>query len=312
MQSATCPIRRRRAAGDLLGRLGWLPEPGEGDFLLAPTGIEPTGLDTFRAVPSQRCLLGKYPVTNAQFARFIKAGGYDDPTVWSETGWGWQTGDYDSQAESSLKDWLEQRPPALRHQPYWWADRKWNIPLYPVVGVSWFEAEAYARWLSRNQGQLLRWRDQQLTPISIPEANQNAKIEIRLPQEVEWAAAMGEREYPWGDDFDPTCLNCAESWRGGTSSESDSLQAQGLTAVTTFPTGLSRAGVWDGAGNVWEWMGNPYAPGGTEMALRGGSWYSNPRNARVAARPSIQPDYFYYVNGLRVVVAPILSPNGGS
>jgi hypothetical protein len=51
MQAAACPIRTRRDAGDLLGRLGWTPEPEAGDVLLAPAGYDPTGLDAFRYVP---------------------------------------------------------------------------------------------------------------------------------------------------------------------------------------------------------------------------------------------------------------------
>ena len=81
MQAAACPIRTRRDAGDLLGRLGWTPDPEEGDVLLAPAGYEPTGLDAFRPVPGMNVWMGKYPVTNRQFARFIAAGGYDRPGV---------------------------------------------------------------------------------------------------------------------------------------------------------------------------------------------------------------------------------------
>ena len=53
MQTAAYPIRTRRDAGDLLGRLGWTPEPEEGDVLLAPAGSDPTGLDAFRSVPGR-------------------------------------------------------------------------------------------------------------------------------------------------------------------------------------------------------------------------------------------------------------------
>jgi formylglycine-generating enzyme required for sulfatase activity/energy-coupling factor transporter ATP-binding protein EcfA2 len=306
MRSAAPPIRLRRDAGDLLGRLGWRPEPEGGDFLLAPAGYEPAGLDAFRPVPGRQVLLGKYPVTNLQFARFMEAGGYDNPAWWSETGWAWRTGGYDSQAPKELQAWLEGRPATERNRPYFWEDRKWNSPLYPVVGVSWFEAEAYGRWLSQKRGDLKRWPDGRVM---------TARVQIRLPIEEEWAAALGGRgEYPWGDDFDPTRLNCADSWAGRDLSddkdwsawfESESFQEAGLTAVTTFPQGVSRAGVWDGCGNVWEWMGNRYEPGGVTVTLRGGGWDDDQRNARVSSRAHVTPGGFYGYDGFRVVVAPV-------
>ena len=148
MQSAACPIRFRRDAGNLLGRLGWMPDPEPNDLLLAPAGYEPTGLDTFRFVPEVGVWLGKYPVTSYQFSRFLRDGGYDNPDFWSADGWVWRTGVYDSKAPQKYQDWLKNRPLEKRNQPYFWDDRQWNSPLYPVVGVTWFEAEAYCRWFT--------------------------------------------------------------------------------------------------------------------------------------------------------------------
>ena len=111
MHAAACPIRTRRDAGDLLGRLGWTPDPEEGDVLLAPAGYEPTGLDAFRPVPGMKVWMGKYPVTNRQFARFIEAGGYDRQECWSETGWTWRTGTYDSKAPKELRELAQQASP---------------------------------------------------------------------------------------------------------------------------------------------------------------------------------------------------------
>ena len=71
---------------------------------------------------------------------------------------------------------------------------KWNNPLAPVVGVSWFEAEAYCNWLSKELGK-----------------------PIRLPTEEEWERAARHtdgREYPWGEEFDRNRLNSAEFWGG--------------------------------------------------------------------------------------------------
>src|SRR5262249_47595594 len=61
MQATACPIRTRRNAGDILGRLGWTPAPDlqRGDLLLVPSGYEPTGLDAFRPIPGTGVWMGK-------------------------------------------------------------------------------------------------------------------------------------------------------------------------------------------------------------------------------------------------------------
>ena len=91
-------------------------------------------------------------------------------------------------------------------------------------------------------------------------------------------------------------------------------------AVGSFPDGASPYGCLDLAGNVWEWTLSlfkeyPYRPeDGREdlqadgnRALRGGSWDSDQRIARVSYRYSPHPDYFNYYVGFRLVVAPVLS-----
>jgi formylglycine-generating enzyme required for sulfatase activity len=316
MHAAACPIRTRRDAGDLLGRLGWTPAPQEGEVLLAPAGYELTGLDAFRPVPGVEVWMGKYPVTNRQFARFIAAGGYDCPEWWSKAGWDWRT--YDSRRMESILDLFDHRPPETRALPYWWGDRMWNNPLFPVVGITWFEAEAYARWLS-----------EQLRSASIcQDAHEvrrglvTGRLRVRLPTEAEWEAAIGSRSaYPWGTRSDRTRLNCAEGWAGRRFSretgwlswigpDAESWREASTTAVTTYSQGVSKRGVWDGSGNVWEWMANPYAPGHNEMALRDGAWVGSLRDARVSARNHGHPDNFSTAIGVRVVVGPVFLSSG--
>ncbi|MCP4685465.1 MAG: SUMF1/EgtB/PvdO family nonheme iron enzyme, partial [bacterium] len=77
----------------------------------------------------------------------------------------------------------------------------------------------------------------------------------------------------------------------------------GLTAVTTYPKGVSLAGVWDACGNVWEWTGDIRPDGG--VWLRGGSWANDQSSARVSFRDLIQPVDFYNSFGFRVLVAPV-------
>ncbi|MGE3536579.1 MAG: NACHT domain-containing NTPase [Candidatus Tectimicrobiota bacterium] len=315
MQSTACHVRVRRAAGDLLGRLGWTPEAQAGDVLLAPVGQEPTGLDAFRRVPGQEVWMGKYPVTNRQFARFVEAGGYAQPACWSEDGWAWRTGTYDSQAPQEWQDWLSLRPVEQRERPFWWHDRQRNSPLFPVVGITWFEAEAYANWLTA------QW--QQTPPAEAPaELRENLRTQrwnVRLPTEVEWEAAMGGRgDYPWGAEFVATHLNCADGWMGQSSadreawrqwlvSDTDERREAGTTAVSTYPQGVSSAGMWDGSGNVWEWLMSSFDSKEVQKGLRGGAWSLVASNARVSSRDRLHPGPWTGVVGLRLVVAPVFS-----
>jgi formylglycine-generating enzyme required for sulfatase activity/energy-coupling factor transporter ATP-binding protein EcfA2 len=299
MQDLACHIRERRDAGLLVGRLDWRPEPEEGDLLLVPDdpASPPNGLETFR--PVEGIWFGKHPVTNLQYARFIAAAGYQERRWWTEEGWAW----------------LKGRPSEERDRPFWWGDRSWNSPLQPVVGLTWFEALAYCAWLTEQLRaktlKLHAWRDGRLTAqVSEPET-----LVVRLPAEKEWEDAVGGwGEYAWGDTFDPTRLNCADAWAGRDLSqvedwqkwyESEARREASTTAVTTFPQGRSRTGLWDGSGNVWEWMANSYEPGGDTIALRGGSWFNTRRFARLSCRDYHPPDGFSSLVGFRVVVAPV-------
>jgi iron(II)-dependent oxidoreductase len=103
--------------------------------------------------------IDRYPVTNARYRAFIEAGGYETRAYWTEVGWEWK-GD--------------------RRAPYFWDDETKNGPEQPVVGVSWYEAVAYARWAGK-----------------------------ALPAEPQWEKAAGwdpeekrMRLYPWGDEWD--------------------------------------------------------------------------------------------------------------
>ena len=183
-------------------------------------------------------MIGKYPVTNEEFKEFIDDGGYDKARkdMWSEKGWQWRE-------ENKISE------------PEYWHDRKWNGPNFPVVGISWFEAEAYANWLSEKTGH-----------------------RYRLPTEAEWeksARGTDSSKYPWGENFDKNFCNFNESGLNRTS------------PVGIFSKGKSHYGCFDMAGNVWEWCSdwydgtyyandpdrNPKGPSvGATRVSRGGGW----------------------------------------
>ena len=224
-------------------------------------------------------LLAAYPITNAQFRPFVEGDGYTRHEYWTREGW----------------EWKERE---RRQEPYYWQDAKWNRDNHPVVGVTWYEAVAYCRWLTRR---LRKKRE-----LSQRQA-------VRLPTEAEWEwAARGpsRHKYPWGMD-----------WRGGACNSDESGIGQ-TCAVGLFPSGVSaclaEAGerAYDLAGNLWEWCGSPYAnpydgseqegadAPGNRRVLRGGSWNLARRACRCAYRHRYGPGDWDDGNGFRVVVIP--------
>jgi formylglycine-generating enzyme required for sulfatase activity len=134
-----------------------------------------------------------------------------------------------------------------RTWPYFWDNPRWNVPNHPVVGINWYEAVAYCRWLTEKLCAL--------GTLGKDEA-------VRLPTEREWQrAAQGDdgREYPWGE------------WAEGHANTRESGIGQ-PSAVGLFPEGASPCGALDMAGNVWEWCADWYDEDRDTKVLRGGSW----------------------------------------
>ncbi len=289
-RNRSLPPPVQRDAGFILGRAGWKPDDLD-RFILIPAGPFLYGDKKLPATVQQPFAVAKYPVTNLQYRRFVEAKGYDHRELWSDDGWAWRTGTYDSKAPKEYKDWLAGRPPEKRGEPFFWHDSKWNNPLAPVVGVSWFEAGAYANWLSKELGKPLR-----------------------LPTEEEWERAARHtdgREYPWGDKFDRNRLNGAEFWSGEADLsdykkwadwfKSDSFKSASTTRVGQFLEGNSETGLSDMSGNVWEWTDSWYDDEQVYRTVRGGSWGSNSGDARCAYRNRNAPDNFNNNIGFRVL-----------
>jgi formylglycine-generating enzyme required for sulfatase activity len=213
--------------------------------------------------------IARYPVTNAEFDRFVEDGGYQNLDYWTEDGW----------RVKENESWT---------QPRFWDDETFNEPAQPVVGVSWYEAVAYCRWLA----------DKTDKPY-------------RLPTEAEWEkAARGAdgRRYPWGDE-PPMAELCNFGGNVGRP-----------TPVGQYsPRGDSPFGCADMAGNVWEWCAtrwqekyplpqgdewdDNYLSGTSPRAWRGGAWRHSQRLVRGASRSRSPPHRWSYGLGLRLVVA---------
>lgn len=282
MQDGSIRPELRRHAGLLLGRLGW--RPGDLDrFVEVPAGEYQAGVKKEAREIAYMYFMARYPVTNIQYARFVKEDGYQVREYWSDLGWEWRTGKYDSRTLQDVeRDWLEHRPLAKRNVPYYWHNIELSNPIVPVVGVCFFEAEAYCNWLAKKI-------------VAVPEG-----YVIRLPRDDEWERASrgtDGREYPWGEGFDKSAAN---TW----DSEATGSGLGGTTAVCTFPQGVSPEGAWDMSGNVWEWTRTWYDEDRKYRIVRGGSWIGYQWFARSSFCNWSIPLWFKDDLGFRIVIAP--------
>lgn len=159
-----------------------------------------------------------------------------------------------------------------RYRDILWEDQLQNLD-HPVVCVSWENAKEYIDWLNSMTYALPgRWR---------------------LPTEAEWEkAARGDdgRIYPWGNTWNESLANTAETKPSYT------------TAINAFPDGISPFGLFDMAGNIFEWCSSNYYPypysitdgredyhSREDKCLRGGSWGSPFYCARCAFRNKNAP-----------------------
>ena len=160
--------------------------------------------------------LDKYAVTNEKYRAFILADGYGNRAYWSEEGWKWKT-------ENNIAG------------SGYWNDPTWNQADHPVVEVSYYEAEAYAKWVGK-----------------------------RLPTEQEWEkAARGEdgREYPWGNEFDKNKCNIIDSQ--GCAMSSPCNRDQQLVVQRRSPS-IPKGSVLMGAMTWLETSGNGVRTGTTK------------------------------------------------
>jgi formylglycine-generating enzyme required for sulfatase activity len=267
-------LRVRIAAGEVLGYLG---DPRLGEMVTIPAGEFLMGegqeqhklyLSTYR--------FGKYPVTNAEFKRFIESGGYRDKRWWTEAGW--RKKENPSMGE---KTWAE---------PRFWQDSRFNKPNQPVIGVSWYECVAYCKWLSMETGRL-----------------------HRLPTEAEWekgARGTDGWQYPWGNTFEASYLNALEGEQPVLATTSVGIYPTGVSPFGAFDCA---GNVWEWCTTKWkkaypfdtgedEWVVG-YLQGDTGRVLRGGSWSGNQNYVYCAFRDRYHPNGRNGYRGCRVMVS---------
>ncbi len=224
--------------------------PAATEMVLVEGGDFYQGCDDLAAIDNERPVhpvavaryrIDRTPVTCAQYGQFMKAGGYQTQKWWSPQGW-------------------QQQQVAQLSAPLYWTDDA-SFDDHPVCGVSWYEADAYARFVGK-----------------------------RLPTESEWAKAAGwnaeaakMQRYPWGDTFPRAGV------LSGGSCCNYGHQIGNTTPVEAYPQSVSPYGCLDMLGNVWEWTDTwfdgypnfrafPYEDysqiyfDGAHRVLRGGSW----------------------------------------
>jgi formylglycine-generating enzyme required for sulfatase activity len=204
------------------------------------------------------------PVTVNQYAVFLDSRAADEQRWWSEAGWDWR--------QRVLDGWGREE----RSQPDRWKLQR-RRRHHPVVGVTWFEAEAYCNWIA----------DQK-------------KLSVRLPTEEEWErAARGDdaRPFPWGELFDSGLANTQES------DNRDTVEVASISGDS------SPFGVLGMCGNIQEWTSSRYTPLDDEtfaadvlQVVRGGSYNDTVYGARTSYRRAYPSGYFYPFLGFRVVV----------
>jgi iron(II)-dependent oxidoreductase len=204
------------------------------------------------------------PATVAAFTAFVAEGGYEEPRLWTEEGWAWRTR---ASVEAPL-GWLRCGGHARFAHPDGAA-----ASALPACGISWFEADAFARWRG-----------------------------ARLPTEHEWEHAAGPARYPHGDAPPDASLANVDQARGGLSpAGAHAPSARGLHDLA--------GNVWEWTSSWFEpypgFAAYPYdgysVPwfGGTHRVLRGGSWATAGRLCRRSFRNWYQPGFRELPAGVR-------------
>lgn len=263
---------------------GRVPTDGcdAGALIALPGGVFRMGTDDPDGFPEDRegpvrevtvapFAIDEHCVSNARFAEFVSATGYR--TDAERYGWSYVFAKF-------LPGELRKVSPRPQQAPWWCgvSGACWAIPEgpgsglegrweHPVVHISWNDATAYCAWSGH-----------------------------RLPSEAEWEYAarggLDQARYPWGDELTPGGQHRCNIWQGRFPVHNTAEDGYtGTAPVDAYePNGF---GLYNVAGNVWEWCADQFEQGHDNRAMRGGSYlchdsYCN--RYRVAARTKNTPD----------------------
>ncbi len=241
--------------------------------------------------------VSRYPITYAQYAAFVQADGYSNPRYWTKVGNQWAGNPVDAgRFQGFLQRFSSGNPGEKKTHPQaLWNDPFWHLSNHPVVGVTWYEAAAFAAWLG----------EQLNTPVW-------------LPTEEEWEkAARGTdgRRFPWGKQFYAQFANCGQTMQVDRFNREQEMTGIGrTTAVGIFAEGASPYGVMDMCGNVWEWCASVWREnyqvpasnvleGDHDRVIRGGAWDEREINSRTTSRIACSPHQTGDNLGFRVCAA---------
>jgi formylglycine-generating enzyme required for sulfatase activity len=185
-------------------------------------------------------------------------------------------------------------------------------PDYPVVNVSWNDANTFCAWLTE--------KERQAGKIT-------ATATYRLPTDAEWswAVGIGDREtngapqdkstriegvFPWGTQYPPPAGagNFADLAAREYFTNWPFIEGYRDGFVTTSPVGSftpNQFGLYDLAGNALEWCDDFYDAAHKQLVMRGGGWNNTgPKSLLSSYREHIAPERFSVVTGFRCVLAP--------
>jgi formylglycine-generating enzyme len=218
------------------------------------------------------------PVTNTEYGRFVRETGHRAPAI------------YELPIVVTAGGAERERAFRQSGEPYVWLDSAPPADRldHPVTLVRWSDAVEYCAWLSAVSGR-----------------------PARLATEAEWEKAarggLDGKRYPWGDRLDRDLANFR--------TDAELKTTEGTTQCRSYPP--NSYGLFDMAGNVWEWVQDWYdpnyykespgnmPPGPSEGAMRlvrGGSWLAaDVKMLHCSHRHNVPPDTYSYSIGFRIV-----------
>ena len=256
------------------------PHEDDAQYILIPKGSYLDSETNEKKDVENDLYFAKYPVTNKRYRYFIATLGIETglkeklQEIAKNNRWDTEFAGYLKKGKNNL---------AVLFRSTYDEDRKFGGDDQPVVGITWYAAKAYCLWLSQRAGK--------------PDA-------YRLPSEVEWEwAAGGKREpipqkvrkYPWAD----------ENREPNSKLLNFDRNVGATTPVGNYPEGATPEGLYDMAGNVWEWTDSWWNEQTRSLrVIRGGSWYYPAEFCRSAYRGDLQPGDRLSRVGFRLVFVP--------